>query len=104
MKFRLVYLFCFVSFSVFSQIYSFKTFTEDDGLSQSFINDIKQDRRGFLYIGTGSGLTIYGGSKFEILTSQNGLANNFVTYIYCDHEDKVWLGHWEGGITVLRPD
>jgi ligand-binding sensor domain-containing protein/serine phosphatase RsbU (regulator of sigma subunit) len=104
MKFRLVYLFCLVSFSVFSQIFSFRTFTEDDGLSQSFINDIKQDRRGFLYIGTGSGLTIYGGSKFEILTSQNGLANNFVTYIYCDHEDKVWLGHLEGGVSLIHPD
>jgi ligand-binding sensor domain-containing protein/serine phosphatase RsbU (regulator of sigma subunit) len=104
MKYRLLYLFCFISFSVFSQIYSFKTFTEDDGLSQSFINDIRQDRRGFLYIGTGSGLTIYGGSKFEILTSKNGLANDFVTYIYCDHEDKIWLGHLEGGISVLHPD
>lgn len=104
MKYRLLYLLCFVSFSIFSQIYSFKTFTEDDGLSQSFINDIRQDRRGFLYIGTGSGLSVYGGSKFVVFNSQDGLANDFVTYIYCDHEDKVWLGHLEGGISIIYPN
>lgn len=104
MKNKLLYLFCFISLSVSSQIYSFKTFTEDDGLSQSFINDIKQDKRGFLYIGTGSGLTIYGGTKFEVFTSSNGLANDFVTYIYPDHEDKIWLGHLEGGISIVHPN
>lgn len=104
MKHRLLYLFFLISFSLSSQIFSFKTFTEDDGLSQSFINDIRQDQRGFLYIGTGSGLTVYGGSKFQIFTSENGLANNMVTYIYCDHEDKIWLGHWEGGISIMHPN
>jgi len=101
MKNKLLYLFCFVSFSLFPQIYSFRTFTEDDGLSQSFINDINQDNRGFLYMATGNGLTTYGGTKFKILNTESGLANDFVTTIYNDHENKVWLGHLEGGITTI---
>lgn len=103
MKNTLLYVLCLVSFTAFSQIYSFKTFTEDDGLSQSFIYDIKQDKRGFLYIATGNGLTCYGGNKFKILTSDDGLANNFITTIYNDHEDKTWLGHLEGGVSVIYP-
>lgn len=104
MKFRLLYLFCFISFALSSQIFSFKTFTEDDGLSQSFINDIKQDKRGFLYIATGSGLTIYGGTKFEIITSKDSLANDYIITLYADHEDKMWLGHKEGGVSVIYPN
>lgn len=104
MKNKLLYLFCFVSFSLFSQIYSFKTFTEDHGLSQSFVYDIKQDKRGFLYIATGSGLTVYGGTKFEVFTSADSLANNFITTIYSDHEDKIWLGHLEGGVSLIHPN
>jgi ligand-binding sensor domain-containing protein/serine phosphatase RsbU (regulator of sigma subunit) len=77
---------------------------EDDGLSQSFINDIRQDKRGFLYIATGDGLTIYSGNKFEILTSKDSLANNFITTLYEDHEDKMWLGHLEGGVSFIYPN
>ena len=101
MKNILLYLLCFVSLSASSQIFSFKTYTEDDGLSQSFINDINQDNRGFLYLATGNGLTCYGGTKFMILNSEDGLANDFVTTIYNDHENKTWLGHLEGGVSVI---
>lgn len=104
MKIRLLYFLCLVSFSAFPQIFSFKTYTEDDGLSQSFINDINQDNRGFLYLATGNGLTCYGGTKFLVLSSKDGLANDFVTTIYNDHENKTWLGHLEGGVTVLQSD
>jgi ligand-binding sensor domain-containing protein/serine phosphatase RsbU (regulator of sigma subunit) len=104
MKNILLYLLCIVSFPLSSQIFSFRTFTEDDGLSQSFINDINQDNRGFLYMATGNGLTCYGGTKFIVMTSKDGLANDFVTTIYNDHENKTWLGHLEGGITVLHND
>lgn len=102
MKYRLLYLLSLLSFSVFSQIYSFKTFTEDDGLSQSFIYDINQDNKGFLYIATGNGLTCFGGNKFKVYTNEDGLANNFITTIYNDHENKTWLGHLEGGISVIN--
>lgn len=104
MKHKLLYFLCFVSFSLLSQIYSFRTYTEDDGLSQSFVYDIKQDKRGFLFIATGNGLTTFGGTKFKVLTSEDSLANNFVTSIYSDHENKVWLGHLEGGVTVTYPN
>ena len=102
MKNILLYLLCFVSLSASSQIFSFKTYTEDDGLSQSFINDINQDNRGFLYFATGNGLTCYGGTEFMILNSEDGLANDFVTTIYNDHENKTWLGHLEGGVSVIH--
>ncbi len=104
MKNKLLYVLCFVSFSALSQIFSFKNFTEDEGLSQSFIYDIKQDQRGYLFIATGNGLTRYSGSKFEVFQREDSLANNFVTSIYCDHENKTWLGHLEGGVTILYPN
>ena len=39
-------------------------------LSQSFINDLNQDNRGFLYVATGNGLSVYGGNTFKIFTKE----------------------------------
>ena len=46
---KLILIFILISFfKSYSQVYSFKNYTEDDGLSQSFIYDICQDNKGFL--------------------------------------------------------
>lgn len=103
---RKVLLILFVALfqQIHSQVYSFKNFAEDDGLSQSFIYDINQDNRGFLFVGTGDGLSTYGGSKFVVFNSFNGLSENFVTTIYRDSKSRMWTGHFEGGVSILHTD
>ena len=45
----------FVTYSANSQQNNFRTYTIEDGLPQSTIFDIKQDNRGYLWIGTNGG-------------------------------------------------
>ncbi len=91
-------------FNVYPQVYSFKNFTEDDGLAQSFINDINQDSRGYLYIGTGGGLTKFGGVNFKSFAKKDGLVNDFVTTIYRDSKNNMWVGQLEGGVSIVSPN
>jgi len=89
--------------STFSQVYSFKNFTEDDGLSQSFIYDICQDSRGFLVIATGDGLSAYGGYNFKTFKASSGLAEIGISALFKDSKNKIWLGHFEGGVSCMLP-
>lgn len=88
---------------LFSQVYSFKNFTEDEGLSQSFIYDICQDKRGFLIIATGDGLSAFGGNEFKVFKTNSGLAEIGITTLLKDSKNKIWLGHFEGGVSYVLP-
>ena len=44
----------------------FKFLTMEDGLSQSQVNCIVQDKTGFIWIGTGDGLNRYDGSNIVV--------------------------------------
>ena len=104
-KKRIALLFIFLcSFKSFSQVFSFKTFSEDDGLSQSFIYDICQDSRGFLVIATGDGLSSYGGYNFKVFKTNSGLAEIGISTLYKDSKNKIWLGHFEGGVSYVMPN
>lgn len=89
--------------SALPQVYSFKTFSEDDGLSQSFIYDICQDSRGFLVIATGDGLSTYGGYNFKVFKTNSGLAEIGISTLLKDSKNKIWLGHFEGGVSYVMP-
>ncbi len=102
MKNRILFILCFLATTVFSQVYTLKNYTEDDGLPQSFINDITQDKNGFLFVATGNGLASFDGNKFKSFKVENGLPNNLVTSIYVDHENKIWTGHTDGGVAIIR--
>lgn len=101
---KVIFLFlCLIGLKTFSQVYSFKTFTEDDGLSQSFIYDVCQDSRGFLVVATGDGLSTYGGHGFKVFKTASGLAEIGISALYKDSKNKIWLGHFEGGVSYVMP-
>ena len=60
----------------------FKNYSIASGLSQSYVNDIVQDERGFIWICTKDGLNRFDGYKFEIYNTDRikGLNSN---YFYC---------------------
>lgn len=71
----------------------FKNFSITSGLSQSYVNDIIQDQRGFIWICTQDGLNRFDGYKFEVFNSDRieGLSSN---YFYCAHRtnEHIWFG------------
>ena len=73
----------------------FRRLDARDGLSNSQINYIFQDSRGFIWIGTSYGLNRYDGYRFRTYYSDPNdsttLRNNYVDQIWEDGEGKLWL-------------
>ena len=80
-----------------------RQFGPADGLSQPIIYCLLQDRQGYLWLGTAEGLVRYDGARFVTLTTQNGLAENFVTGLWEEPgTGRLWVAHYLGGRSV-RP-
>lgn len=90
----------FLSSGAFGQKYSFLTYSTEEGLSQSQVNAITQDKNGYLWIGTIGGLSRFNGGEFLTYTKKEGLFSNrikAVNYI----GSTLWLGH-DGGISSIN--
>ncbi|MHB8259005.1 MAG: two-component regulator propeller domain-containing protein [Bacteroidia bacterium] len=81
---------------VIAQNNNFKQWTIKDGLAQSTIYCIKQDKRGYLWIGTGGGLSCFDGKKFKNYTKKDGLVGNAIRSILEDSKGRLWFGTDEG--------
>ena len=68
------------------------------GCPSHFIYSVIQDTRGYLWIGTGNGLSRYDGMSFRTFTTADSLADNFITCSALDGE-MLWFGHNNGMIT-----
>jgi ligand-binding sensor domain-containing protein/signal transduction histidine kinase len=72
------------------------------GLSQSTINAITQDSRGFIWFGTQDGLNRYDGYSITVFkhnsTDSNSLADNSIWGLLSDSRGDVWVGTMRGGV------
>lgn len=100
----MLHRFCFVVFllllynQAFTQRYTIKTYSVEDGLPQSQVNVIYQDDEGYLWIGTyGGGVSRYDGLSFTNYTTRDGLNHNIVYDIIEDHQNNLWFAT-EGGL------
>lgn len=80
------------------QDYRFLSFKSEKELSQPYVYSILQDSRGYLWVGTGSGLSQYNGFVFENYSVHDSLADDFITCGIISGND-LWFGHMNGRIT-----
>ena len=64
-----------------AQQYPFVYYTPRDGLINSRVRVIKQDRQGRMYFITHGGLSVYDGKRFINYDRRHGLASEFVNDI-----------------------
>ena len=69
---------------------SYITYGPDEGLAQSQVRAITQDKSGYLWLGTNSGLSRFDGSEFENFNRSNGLPGNQINCIL--QGSKLWVG------------
>jgi signal transduction histidine kinase/ligand-binding sensor domain-containing protein/CheY-like chemotaxis protein len=79
----------------------FEHLTLADGLSQSLINAIHQDSRGFIWLATQDGLNRYDGNRFVVYKTDTEdpttLSDPNVLCIAEDHHGDIWIGTEGGG-------
>jgi len=77
--------------------YSLRRYTALDGLPQSQVNMVLEDKNGYLWIGThGGGLARFDGREFKVYTTRDGLLSNIVHYLKLDSKQNLWIVHPRG--------
>lgn len=86
----------------------FHHLTIEQGLSQSTVQAIAQDSKGFLWFGTQEGLNRYDGYDFAIYMPVSGdttsLGHEDIRVIYEDSRGDLWIGTQAGGLNRYDPD
>lgn len=83
----------------YGQHRNFKTWTVADGLPQSNLYAIHQDSRGFIWIGTGAGLSRFDGKNFNNYGKTEGFKGSVIRCIMEDSKQRLWFGT-NAGIVV----
>jgi ligand-binding sensor domain-containing protein/signal transduction histidine kinase len=91
----------------YSQNIRFEQFSLEEGLSQSVVNVISQDRMGFLWVGTEDGLNRYNGYSFKVYKpdAENpfSLSDRWITSLAEDPQGYLWVGTRLGGLNRYDP-
>ncbi|PJA09318.1 MAG: hypothetical protein COX70_01955 [Flavobacteriales bacterium CG_4_10_14_0_2_um_filter_32_8] len=110
LKMRNLILYCLLLFDLVvaqGQNQRFKTFSIKDGLSQSTINCIIQDRKGLIWLGTQDGLNKYDGYEFSHYKKQaadsNSIPDNNIQSLYEDSKGNIWIGTYGSGVAIYNP-
>ena len=78
----------------------FEHLTIKQGLSHNFVMSVMQDRKGYLWFGTGNGLDKYDGYRFTRYKfdpqDTTSLPKNQVTALWEDKDGMIWIGTTEG--------
>ncbi|MBI4485936.1 MAG: hypothetical protein HY655_07990, partial [Acidobacteria bacterium] len=79
--------------------YALTSWTDEEGLSGSWIVGIAQDLHGYLWIGTVSGLIRFDGLQFERFHATDGtrLPQLSISAIHAARDGSVWVGFSGGG-------
>jgi ligand-binding sensor domain-containing protein len=102
----IICLFVFLLFSassLFAQAPSYIHFDVSSGLPSNEIYNLRQDSKGFLWIGTDAGLVRYDGNVFFLLNNPNSRGVS-VSGLKEDREGKIWFNNFSGQIFYAKGD
>ncbi|GAA3638187.1 two-component regulator propeller domain-containing protein [Flavivirga jejuensis] len=99
-------IFSFVSSN--SQNIKFEHYNDNSGLSHNSVRHIVQDKHGFLWLGTFSGLNRFDGYQFKTHLSSspgdNKINNDDITALHLDEDsNNLWIGTRKG-LTLFKTD
>ncbi len=103
---RFLFLFFFSVTAAWAQPTSlrFEHLTTENGLSHNNVRSVTQDRQGFIWVGTQSGLNRYDGYTFTVYRNTpddvKSLSNSEVCGIFEDQAGRFWVGTF-GGVNQL---
>ncbi|MBO6517508.1 MAG: hypothetical protein JJ975_13260, partial [Bacteroidia bacterium] len=81
-----------------------KNYGSSDGLPSPETYFVKEDLKGYLWVGTDRGLSRYDGYTFKNFTSGNSaLTNNTIFNVYESPAGNLWFACYDGSITIYDP-
>lgn len=98
MRYSFTFFLLAIGFSVFAQQYNFRNFSVEDGMDQSPVNVIFQDKKGYIWIGTNSGLTRFDGKTFKTWNRKDSLPSENILAITEDKNGFLWLSCENAGV------
>jgi ligand-binding sensor domain-containing protein len=96
----------FISVKCFTQVhpstpaYNFKHLNVQNGLVQNIVYHFLHDSRGYIWIGTHNGITVYDGTRtINFLHDpqiRSSIAGNFINSMLEDSSNNIWIGNENG--------
>lgn len=74
-----------------AQEYSYLHYGITDGLAGATVYCITQDKDGFIWTGTETGVSRFDGTHFKNFTTRDGLPDLEILQIYADSKGRVWM-------------
>ncbi|MBO9584463.1 MAG: response regulator [Flavobacterium sp.] len=108
LKFLILFLFSVAFYHSYSQNIKFAHYNDNNGLSHNSVRHIVQDKKGFMWFGTFSGLNRFDGYQFKNYMSsapgKNKLYNDDITALELDEaSNNLWIGTRKG-LTLFKMD
>src|SRR5450432_713410 len=79
---------------------TFKHITNEQGLSNSTIETIFQDSKGFIWFGTRDGLNRYDGYQMTVYRydakDSTSISDNYIRFVYEDRNKTLWIATING--------
>ncbi|MBQ4377632.1 MAG: HD domain-containing protein [Treponema sp.] len=90
----------------FADNYVSKFWTTEDGLPGMTVNEIIQDRKGYIYAATYDGVVRYDGVEFTVFSRTFNEKYDFASAhaLILDSRDNIWIGHNDEGVSCIKPD
>jgi ligand-binding sensor domain-containing protein/serine phosphatase RsbU (regulator of sigma subunit) len=88
-------------FYAVAQTYNFQNYSVKDGLVQSNVNGVVQDKEGYLWFATNGGLSKFDGKNFVNYSTRDGLPELAVQSLCIDNSDRIWMAHTLGRLSIF---
>ncbi len=73
-----------------------KIYSTADGLPDSYVLNVFQDKRSYIWASTYTGISRFDGKKFYNYTYSNGLPDLYVNLMYEDNQSRIWIATRRG--------
>ena len=105
LKYFLLWL-CMTNIVLAQKQKGFVYLSTENGLSQSDVNTIFQDKQGYMWFGTHDGLNRYNGYDFTVfkptINDKNSISSNLIWKIIGDHIGNLWIGTTGEGLNYYN--
>lgn len=81
-----------------AQAYNYTQYKIEQGLAGNIVYSMAQDREGFMWFVTETGVSRFDGTSFRNFTTRDGLPDNTIIRIYVDTPGRVWFVPFQNAI------